>query len=253
MFITFIGTGSGKTSLKRSHSSILINYNGHNLLIDAGDGISRALMKQDIDPAAIDSILISHFHPDHAGGISSLVNQMHLLQRVKPLSIYVHENLNDALISLLNVSYIFPEKLKFTLDIITFQSDEETRIKDTFKFISKQNGHLSNKYSIEHMPESAFISSSFLVRLNDYNILYTADVGDERDLYLFENNKIDLLICETTHTTKEAVLKADDVLNPERTYLVHIDDKDEAVLADFIASHESTNIFLAYDGLKITF
>ena len=46
---------------------------------------------------------------------------------------------------------------------------------------------------------------------------------------------------------------AHEVLNPERTYLIHIDDDNEASLSDFIASQKSSNILLAYDGLKIRF
>lgn len=253
MQITFIGTGSGKASLKRYHSSIVINCDDHILLVDAGDGVSRALLNQKIDPLSIDSILISHFHPDHIGGIASLVNQMIILDRKNPLTIYLHNNLHDAFLAMLNINYLFPEKFNFALNVNAFHSEKEIAVTDKINFISKQNRHLTNKHNIKYMPESAFISSSFLIGLGDNNILYTADIGNEEDIYLFKNQKINLLIAETTHISKEMIFKADEVLNPERTYLIHIDDDDEESLSDFITSQKSTNIFLAYDGLKIRF
>ena len=46
MQLTFIGTGSGRTSIDRFHSSLLFTVNDKNILIDAGDSISRAMLKQ---------------------------------------------------------------------------------------------------------------------------------------------------------------------------------------------------------------
>src|SRR5690606_40471278 len=76
MEIKFVGTGSGQTSLNRYHSSFLINTGGFNLLVDAGDGVSRALMHQKVLYNFIDGVLISHFHPDHYAGLTSLIVQM---------------------------------------------------------------------------------------------------------------------------------------------------------------------------------
>jgi len=48
MQLTFIGTGSGRTSLDRFHSSLLFTTSDKNVLIDAGDSISRALKRQQV-------------------------------------------------------------------------------------------------------------------------------------------------------------------------------------------------------------
>ena len=66
--LKFIGTGSGKTSLNRFHSSFFIKTSNYNLLIDAGDGESKALLSQGIDFNTIDGILFTHLHPDHYTG-----------------------------------------------------------------------------------------------------------------------------------------------------------------------------------------
>ncbi|MCK5087559.1 MAG: MBL fold metallo-hydrolase, partial [Melioribacteraceae bacterium] len=97
MKVTFIGTGSGKVSLERFHSSILVSKKNSNLLIDVGDSISRALLNLNISINSIDQILISHNHADHYSGIASLVTQMKLLERSKPLKIFTHQLLSDNL------------------------------------------------------------------------------------------------------------------------------------------------------------
>lgn len=252
MQITFIGTGSGKTSLARYHSSIVIEFEKHLLLMDAGDGVSRALLKHQINLMSLDSVLISHFHPDHVGGFSSLINQMHILKREKPLTVYVHKNLNEALYSLLNTSLIFPEKLNFDLSVKLFDTNEEKALTGNLTFTSKQNRHVTNKHKISYIPEDNFISSSFKIQTDDLKIIYTSDVGSPEDLYLFSDKNTDLLITETTHILTDDILKAINKLTPGLTYLTHIDEKDEAVLADFASSNASSKIVMAYDGLKIT-
>ncbi len=252
MEITFIGTGSGKTSLNRYHSSIAVECSSHLMLIDAGDGVSRALLKHKIDLLSVDSVLISHFHPDHVGGLSSLVNQMHILRRDNPLTVYVHKNLNDDLYSMLNTNLIFPEKLNFNLEIKLFDSDERISVTDSMNFTSRQNRHITNKYEIDYVPADSFISSSFKIHINDIKIIYTSDVGSPEDLTLFGDTDVNLFIAETTHISPDDILLAIKKLRPVRTFLTHIEESDEAALEDFVSSNASSKITLAHDGLKIT-
>ena len=75
MNIVFIGTSSGRTSLSRFHSSLFFEHPKFGLLIDAGDGISKALLSAGKNQNDIDIILFTHFHADHFGGIAGLVTQ----------------------------------------------------------------------------------------------------------------------------------------------------------------------------------
>jgi ribonuclease Z len=93
--ITFVGTGSGKTSLNQFHSSILISSESYNLLIDAGDGISRALLFNEINFNTVDGIVITHFHPDHFSGLPSLIFQMKISDRKKPLDVFIHPSFKN--------------------------------------------------------------------------------------------------------------------------------------------------------------
>lgn len=252
MHITFIGTGSGKTSLNRFHSSFIIESEDHSLLVDAGDGVSRALLNQHINFHSINSVLITHFHSDHIAGITSLINQMYLRNRENSLTIYVHQNMLKLFLTIINAGYIFPEKLKFDLNIETYQFDQPVILAENIKFTPRQNSHISNKHKIRYKPETEFVSSCLLFELGGHNVFYTSDVGSSEDLYLFRETNINLLIAETTHLSHDDILLAVSELKPDSTYLTHIDESDEAVLIDFVNSHKASNIILACDGLKIS-
>ena len=55
---------------RRQRSSVLIQNNGINILIDAGPDIRNQLLKTEIDK--IDAVLITHTHSDHISGLPEL-------------------------------------------------------------------------------------------------------------------------------------------------------------------------------------
>ena len=76
MKIIFLGTSSGKVSVTRNYSSILFSSGEYNLLVDAREGISRSLVKNNISFDSVDGILLTHLHPDHSAGLPGLIIQM---------------------------------------------------------------------------------------------------------------------------------------------------------------------------------
>ena len=250
MQLKFIGTGSGKTSLKRFHSSILFE-NDKNILIDTGDGISKALLKQNISWNLIDVIIITHFHADHIAGLPSLLTQMIIDKRTKPLKLYTHIKLVSILENFLQETFLFPNTFSFELSIIGFTSKTKTDISENFSFIAKQNSHITNKHNLKNL-NLAFISASFLFNINDKKIIYTSDIGNKTDLSLFENRNIDYFITETTHISipdlEEHILKH----NFKSVILTHVSDNEEVKLRNFAVRLENTfnkNVILAEDGM----
>ena len=224
MRIKFLGTGSAQTSLNRFHSSFLISSSNHNLLVDCGDGISKAILKQNIDFNSIDSILISHFHADHYSGLPSLITQMKLLSRKNDLTIFVHSSEKDFLENFIFHSYLFKERMTFNLIIVSFNEEDEVLLIDDFRFTSKLNSHL-NKYKKASLKTTSlqenklvFASLSFLFKDNENCFIYTGDVSGENDLYLF-NEKVDWFITETTHIRPEEILDLLDKLDPAKLNL----------------------------------
>lgn len=259
MKIKFLGTGSAQTSLNRFHSSFLISSSNHNLLVDCGDGISRVILKQNINFNSIDSILLSHFHADHYSGLPSLITQMKLSSRKKDLTIYVHSSEKDFLEDFIFHSYLFKELMTFNLIIHSFDEGKEVLLSDHFKFTSKLNSHL-DKYktvSLETLPlrekELGFASLSFLFKDEENSIIFSGDVGSENDLFLF-NQKVDWFIIETTHIKPEELLGLINKLNPSKLILTHIGDDFEKPLTYFhqsLPDHLKSRIIISFDGLEL--
>jgi ribonuclease BN (tRNA processing enzyme) len=250
--VKFIGTSSGQASLKRHHSSLLLSSEDYSLLIDAGDGISKALLFQEVHLNSINSVLFSHFHPDHYSGFASLIVQMKQKKREKPLTVFIHHSLKERLPNFLDNSYLFPERFGFEFNIVKFNYDESVDIANGIKFIAKENTHL---HDLKNEKDNfSFSCSSFLFALKDKNIFYTADIGNTEDLYLFKDNKIDIMISETTHAAIEDIFTAYKKLGSNSLYLTHISSNDEGMLLNFIENipeKEVDKIFLAMDGMTL--
>jgi len=252
--VKFIGTGSGITSLNRHHSSFIISSANSNILVDCGDGISSALLKQNIYFNSISSILISHLHADHYCGLPSLITQMKLIKRTEPLSIFVHSSLLDFIKDFILHSYIFTQKLGFDLIFFPFEIDSKVLISGNIKFISKNNSHLE-KYKIYDIKNRlSFVSLSFFFEDGQNTAIYTGDIGNENDLFLF-SKKVDWFITETTHIKLKNLAENFEKINPTKFILTHIEDGLEENLKQLIESLQSkqaNKILIAYDGFELS-
>jgi hypothetical protein len=78
-----LGTRSGPTAdLHRAQSSNVLITNGVAYIIDAGDGLSRRLIRLGVDFRDIGNIFITHPHSDHTAGLGALM--MWLYDRGNP-------------------------------------------------------------------------------------------------------------------------------------------------------------------------
>lgn len=251
MELTFVGTGSGKTSLERFHTSILISESDHKLLIDAGDGISKALLASNISANSIDSIIISHTHPDHLAGVASLLTQMKIHGRISPLAIFIHKDFLKFLSEFINVSYLFMETIGFDLKIIEYQFDQMIKV-DDLNILPRKNDHVKKKAELRGYNDLSFISSSFFIQNKSINLQYTADVGNRSGLYLFSDYRIDYLISEATHIEFNEIADAVEMIKPKKCYLVHIDD--EPLIQREIQKQKSElrlKYHITYDAMRV--
>jgi ribonuclease Z len=252
--IKFIGTSSGKVSLHRYHSSFIILSERFNLLVDAGDGISKALLASNIKFDQIDGILFSHLHPDHYSGIGALIVQMKLVNRTKVLRIFIHKDLSSTLKNYIYSSYLFNERMDFEIRYEEFEHNQDVRVSDEINFISRQNSHLDQYLKYDKQKKLNFICSSFLLKLKNKNVFFTGDMGSPDDLYLFRDCIVQMLICETTHLEMQALMNAVDDLGINEVFLIHFDDETQSDLEVWknSLSEKIRNIFIvAYDDLSV--
>ncbi len=66
-------------------TQILLSHSSGDLLVDAGDGALRDLVKKPYDFGRLRAVLVTHEHPDHIAGLYSIANFLRLLGRRKEL------------------------------------------------------------------------------------------------------------------------------------------------------------------------
>ncbi len=251
--VTFVGTGSGKTQLKRFHTSLLINNGNYNVLIDSGDGISKALLNLEIDLKIIDSIFITHTHADHFSGIASLLTQMKMADRTKPLNLYIHKTFVKFATNFLNYSFLFPETFNFEFKIIGFNSNAKIEFSDDFHLFIAKNNHIFDKHKLNVIPESRFISNSVLIKSKNCKIHYSSDIGLISDLSLFSKFKPNVLIVESTHIPFNEIIEFLKDSEYQKVYFVHINDEDKIVEQHSkLSNQQKKKYFLTFDGMQAT-
>jgi len=86
--VQILGSGSAVPTSRRNPTSQYVQCSSRHILIDCGEGAQMQMRKYGVKFQKLDIILISHLHGDHYFGLMGLLSTMHLLGRVKSLSIY---------------------------------------------------------------------------------------------------------------------------------------------------------------------
>ena len=255
MNILFVGTSSGIVEPGRFHSSILIQTENHELLVDCGDGCSQALLNQNLSfTQNINAIIITHFHPDHLAGLPSLLIQMKLAGRKKPLTILVYHSLLLSLKKMLNFFNIFPETYPFDINIAAM-NELITKFDGGLEIIIKINSHLKPKPNTIIYDKVEFVSFSLLIIKNDKKVVYTSDIGSIDDLYLFNQNMVNCFITEISHIRVEEFVIACEFIKAEEIVITHYQTKALKEIFDnkYISKNIDENrIITAYDGLNLS-
>jgi len=252
--ITFVGTSSGKASLDRFHSSLLLSTEDYNLLVDAGDGISRALLVNGINFNSINGIAFTHLHPDHFSGLPALIVQMKMMNRKEPLDIYVHHSLKNVIEDFLLHSYLLPEKMKLEIRYRTFKDDDNVKISDNFSFLARKNSHLVEleKYKVNH-PSISLYSASLLFETERKKIIYTSDISSVEDMFLFKEITSNIFISEATHLQTSILIETLSKIEAGKIYLTHFSDEDFQMISEILATLPNSlrnKIIIAVDSLS---
>src|SRR5262249_33892577 len=85
--VRFIGSGDAFGSGGRFQTCILLEGNTESALIDCGASSLVALKASGINPSTMGSILITHLHGDHFGGIPFFILDAQFAKRTQPLII----------------------------------------------------------------------------------------------------------------------------------------------------------------------
>jgi ribonuclease BN (tRNA processing enzyme) len=253
--ITFLGSSSGMPSLTRFCSSLFFQTPKLNFLLDCGEGTSFSLLRNRIDPLLIDSILISHTHVDHLGGLFLLIQMMYLLKRKSPLNVYLPSEAISGVTSFLNTCYLFPEKLDFKLSILPF--DHNFKLEDgDLSIEAHPNRHLiANERVLEELKLANRMQSFCLVlKISNKKIVYSGDIYSAEDLDEITEDA-DLLITECVHPNISELLSLISEKGVKSAILTHVPQEMEARQQEILESARRMGferLSFAFDGLQVS-
>jgi ribonuclease Z len=85
--IVFLGTAAAVPSADRGLSAILVGRGPERFLVDCGEGTQRQLLRAGLGFRGLGTVLLTHAHLDHLGGLMGLVATRALFGVEKPIEI----------------------------------------------------------------------------------------------------------------------------------------------------------------------
>jgi ribonuclease BN (tRNA processing enzyme) len=249
---TILGSSAGMPQPGRGNSGYVLDVGGRLFQFDCGGGVSLAFRAAGFDPLSVERIIISHTHPDHICDLPLYIQMQYLAGRREPLIIHVPEEALEPTQAMCRMMYIIEQKLPFDLSFMIVREDDPIRA-DGVTIQPIANSHMKKyepfvaKYGLANKQQCY----SFRITVARKTILYSADLGSEKDL-LDHLKGFDLLVIESTHINLEAVLAKAAEVKVSRIVLTHIAEDYDTDAALAIAQKMGlTDVQIAKDGMRI--
>ena len=111
--LCLLGCGGMMPLPYRWLTALMTRFNGSSLLIDCGEGTQVAIRKKGWSMNPIDTLLLTHYHGDHVGGLPGLLLSMGNADRTEPLLIVGPKGLERVVGSLRVIAPELPFPLEF--------------------------------------------------------------------------------------------------------------------------------------------
>ena len=121
----------------RALTSLMVRYNGMNVLIDCGEGTQVSIKQQGWSVKPIDVICFTHFHADHISGLPGLLLTLGNAERTEPVTMIGPKRLEK----IVNALRMIAPELPFPIRFIELEEDQQS-----FTF----NGLRINAYKVNH-------------------------------------------------------------------------------------------------------
>jgi len=251
MKVTFLGTGtsqgipiigsdhpvckSDNPKDRRLRSSVLINWDNYNFVIDCGPDFRTQMLNSNC--SKIDAIIYTHEHSDHVAGLDDI--RPFFFKQGK-IPIYAHKRVLNELKK--RFYYVFDENYSYPGSPKVIEN------------IISSNFNINNK---EIIPIDALHKDLQIFGYRFEKFAYLTDVKTIEDKEINKLNNLDVLVVNAlriehhySHFNLEQALEFIKIVKPKKAYLTHIShmlgfhDEVQKILPE--------NVFLAYDGLEIT-
>ncbi|KAF3362777.1 Uncharacterized protein PHSC3_000636 [Chlamydiales bacterium STE3] len=225
---------------KRLRSSILIQENGKNFLIDASPDLRQQALSFRLNQ--VDAVLFTHAHYDHTAGIDDL-RVFHFINKTPLPCLASSETAADL-----------RKRYYYMFDQQPFEKIAPSRLQ--LIELASDRG----KVNIEGLPISYFSYQQLTMKINGFrfgNLAYVTDIKSYPETIFEDLKGVEILILSALRYTPSPMhLSVDEAIDfakkikARKTWLIHIAHE---------LKHEKTNnylpegIELAYDGLEIYF
>lgn len=249
--LTFLGTGtsqgvpmigcgceicrSSDPRDKRLRASVLVEFNGLRILVDAGPDFRQQMLREDI--SHLDAILLTHNHKDHTGGLDD-IRAFNYIEK-KATQIYCEKYVEDSL--RMEYSYAFAENR------YPGAPEWEVHIIDEKPF---------NINGVEIIPIRGKHFRLPVLGFRFGNIAYCTDMNSIPDEEFVKLKGLDHFIINCvrrgrhiSHFSLEGALTTAGKVGAKNTWLTHLSHQLPAY-AD-LAAELPENVNPAYDGLTI--
>ncbi len=191
--VLFIGTSDAFGAGGRRQSAILVRGRRGTLLLDCGGTTGTGLQELGIDREEIDTILVSHFHGDHFGGIPLLLlGALYEDRRRHPLTIGGPPDVEERVRTLARAMGHPIDGHDWTFPITFTELHEGER---------REIGPVTaTSFETRHQPEAH--PHGHRVELGKETVVYSGDTGWFPELPSRAAGS-DLFICECTFHTRD--------------------------------------------------
>lgn len=97
MVLTVVGSGTLLPDAERGSASFHLRVQDHSLLLDAGPGTLHGLPRAGIPWRGVDTLALSHFHPDHVGDVPALLAAFRFEELTAPLTVVGPRGVSDLM------------------------------------------------------------------------------------------------------------------------------------------------------------
>ncbi len=247
MNIILHGTGAGTPSGNRGASAATVAFDGGSLLlIDAGEGCSRSMMRDGRNLNDVAVVAVSHMHADHWAGLPNLVMGWSIGQRHDPVDIYLPPRSLNFFRSALSSSLMLETRLPFELRM---QELKTIPLSDEWRLRPFRTSHL-DKYAEQAEAKSLpFPAFGFVLEREGRKIVFSQDLGSEADLEP-ELEGTELLICEAAHVDLRRTLELAREAGVSRLVFTHVPPERESGF-ESLGREGSVEWSVAEEGVRI--
>jgi len=239
--VRFIGCGDAFGSGGRFQTCILLESDSERMLIDCGASSLVALKRSGLNPSTIGTILITHLHGDHFGGIPFFILDAQFSKRLEPLVIAGPPSIQNRVREAMEVFFPGSSQItqRFPIEFIELPAEAAVTV---------GNSRVTAFPVVHSCGAPAY---ALRVEFRGRIVTYSGDT-EWTDALMAASSHVDLFICEAYFFTKktmfhldyETLAKQRSNLTCKRLVVTH--------MSDDMLARTDLDVERAFDGLIVS-